>query len=360
MALGNGPSYRSLWTTPAAATFQGAGAIPRTVAVAAACGANVSADVATAVAIAIQASLAILKDASGVRWEYEPVPDGGAVATSHGSAFQTARYADTGAGAEAGVCLGNVRGIIRSKCWTSASTSRTSSASTSSGRPAGGDRGRPRRPGRAVRHADRGGQEPVLPAAGGGAGRADDRRLAADLADGGPGPAAPRRGDPGRVLNSSLSAGDAARGDGRARGRLRGAALRRARAVLRRRLPAAARRQLRPKLFAVDEAHCVSQWGHDFRPEYSRLGEVRQRLGSPPCIALTATATEDVRDDIIHQLGLREPTRRRHRVRPAEPALRVPAASPRRARRTPSCSSCCGRSRAARSSTARRARRSTR
>jgi len=66
--------------------------------------------------------------------------------------------------------------------------------------------------------------------------------------------------------------------------------------------------QLRPKILAVDEAHCVSQWGHDFRPEYSRLGEVRERLGSPPTIALTATATESVRADIIKQLGLQDPT----------------------------------------------------
>ncbi|MEO6436506.1 MAG: ATP-dependent DNA helicase RecQ, partial [Tepidisphaeraceae bacterium] len=65
--------------------------------------------------------------------------------------------------------------------------------------------------------------------------------------------------------------------------------------------------KLRPKLFAIDEAHCISQWGHDFRPEYSQLGAVRKRLGSPPTIALTATATEDVRGDIIHRLGLREP-----------------------------------------------------
>ena len=64
---------------------------------------------------------------------------------------------------------------------------------------------------------------------------------------------------------------------------------------------------LRPVLFAVDEAHCVSQWGHDFRPEYLKLGEVRRQLGSPPCIAVTATATHDVREDIIRQLELREP-----------------------------------------------------
>ena len=64
---------------------------------------------------------------------------------------------------------------------------------------------------------------------------------------------------------------------------------------------------LRPKLFAVDEAHCISQWGHDFRPEYARLGEVRPKLGNPPCIALTATATNDVRGDIHVRLGLKEP-----------------------------------------------------
>jgi ATP-dependent DNA helicase RecQ len=66
--------------------------------------------------------------------------------------------------------------------------------------------------------------------------------------------------------------------------------------------------KLRPRLLAVDEAHCISQWGHDFRPEYSQLGEVRKRLGSPPTIALTATATDDVRADIIQRLGLHEPT----------------------------------------------------
>jgi ATP-dependent DNA helicase RecQ len=67
-------------------------------------------------------------------------------------------------------------------------------------------------------------------------------------------------------------------------------------------------RALRPKLLAIDEAHCISQWGHDFRPEYARLGDVRNLLGDPPVIALTATATEDVRDDIVRGLRLREPS----------------------------------------------------
>ncbi len=59
-------------------------------------------------------------------------------------------------------------------------------------------------------------------------------------------------------------------------------------------------------LFAVDEAHCISQWGHDFRPEYARLGEVRARLAPPRTVALTATATRRVRSDILEGLGLTE------------------------------------------------------
>jgi len=57
-------------------------------------------------------------------------------------------------------------------------------------------------------------------------------------------------------------------------------------------------------LLAVDEAHCISEWGHDFRPDYSRIDEFRQLMGNPLTIALTATATPEVQKDIISKLGL--------------------------------------------------------
>lgn len=58
------------------------------------------------------------------------------------------------------------------------------------------------------------------------------------------------------------------------------------------------------RLLAVDEAHCISEWGHDFRPDYTRLAELREIMGNPTTIALTATATPEVQIDIVKQLGL--------------------------------------------------------
>ena len=66
-------------------------------------------------------------------------------------------------------------------------------------------------------------------------------------------------------------------------------------------------RQTNLKLLAIDEAHCISQWGHDFRPDYARLGRFRKTLGNPTTIALTATATGQVRDDIVKQLEMQQP-----------------------------------------------------
>ncbi|MGX5359644.1 RecQ family ATP-dependent DNA helicase [Kocuria sp. KH4] len=63
----------------------------------------------------------------------------------------------------------------------------------------------------------------------------------------------------------------------------------------------------RPSLFVVDEAHCISSWGHDFRPDYLVLSETVERLGHPPVVALTATASPHTRAEVVERLGMRDP-----------------------------------------------------
>jgi len=66
-------------------------------------------------------------------------------------------------------------------------------------------------------------------------------------------------------------------------------------------------RRAEPSLFVVDEAHCISEWGHDFRPDYLRLGAAVEELGRPTVLALTATASPVVREEIVERLGLHDP-----------------------------------------------------
>jgi ATP-dependent DNA helicase RecQ len=66
-------------------------------------------------------------------------------------------------------------------------------------------------------------------------------------------------------------------------------------------------KQWKVSQIAIDEAHCISEWGHDFRPEYRQLADLREHFPGVPIMALTATATDRVRKDILHQLKLRDP-----------------------------------------------------
>ncbi|MFM7838091.1 MAG: ATP-dependent DNA helicase RecQ [Chitinophagaceae bacterium] len=77
------------------------------------------------------------------------------------------------------------------------------------------------------------------------------------------------------------------------------------------------------QLIAIDEAHCISQWGHDFRPAYRKLIELRKELPAIPCVALTASATPAVQEDIVQQLGFRNPAIFRQRLERPNLSYRV-------------------------------------
>ena len=124
--------------------------------------------------------------------------------------------------------------------------------------------------------------------------------------------------------------------------------------------PGSSRRSARRDvgLFVVDEAHCVSQWGHDFRPDYFRLADAARWLGARAIVASTATATPQVAADIVARLRPARPGARHDRLRPPEPVLRRRAAARPRPTSAAACSRrCASPARARRSSTPARGRR---
>ena len=176
----------------------------------------------------------------------------------------------------------------------------------------------PRRP------ADRSGQVRLLPGAGRGPRRPHRRGEPAHLADAGSGGGRGSTGHSRRLSHQRAQRRRAGRGSApAARGTASGCSICRPSGW------SASRRSCGPpasgpSLLAVDEAHCIAEWGHDFRPSYRTLLAARYRLGRPPAVALTGSATPAVREEIARALGFaRGKVRRASRlVRPREPLVR--------------------------------------
>ena len=117
--------------------------------------------------------------------------------------------------------------------------------------------------------------------------------------------AAVARGIPAAALHSGVTDAERKRIWRAPRGRSPPTAVRLARAARPGSRRSCRREGIRPALLAVDEAHCIAEWGHDFRPSYRALGAARYRLGRPPAVALTGSATPEVRRDIARALRFR-------------------------------------------------------
>ena len=178
-------------------------------------------------------------------------------------------------------------------------------------------------------------QEPLLPAAGAAARRRDGRRLAADRADEGSDRLPRAAGGRRRAarLEPRRGRGRAPSPSGCAPGRLKLLYVAPERFNNERFLAQLGGRRI--ALFAVDEAHCISEWGHNFRPDYLKLAARARELGAERVLALTATATPAVVADICAGFGIEERGRRRHRLLPAEPDAAARRRS--RPRRATSC-----------------------
>ena len=168
------------------------------------------------------------------------------------------------------------------------------------------------RPRPARHHAHRRRQVAVLPTAGPASSRRVHRDIAVDRVDAGPG--APARRTTASTPRSSTPRSSAPRSSRRL-ARLERGELKLLYVAPERLLQAEFESEVLPRVQAsrgisalvVDEAHCVSEWGHDFRPEYRQLHRCARDFADVPIAAFTATATERVRQDIVQQLALREP-----------------------------------------------------